>query len=71
MMSASACRVEASEEDAQTGLRSGFVSPSCATNNGTPDAARGHGRASRGEKRQHSSGHRITFFSEIILENEI
>ena len=61
-MPASAGRVEATEDDAQTGDRSGFVSPSRAASDGTPadsaEAARGQGRASRGEKRQHRSGPR-------------
>jgi hypothetical protein len=61
-MPASAGRVEDPEEDAQTGDRSGFVSPSRAASDGAPavseEAARGQSRASRGEKRQHRSGPR-------------
>ena len=59
-MPASAGRVEASVEDSQTGPQTWF----CVSRDQRwrpswfADTARGHGRASRGEKRQRSSGHR-------------
>ena len=64
-MPASAGRVEASVEDSQTGPQIWF----CVSRDQRwrpswfADTARGHGRASRGEKRQRSSGHR----SESVL----
>jgi hypothetical protein len=59
-MPASAGRVEASVEDSQTRPQTWF----CVSRDQRwrpswfADTARGHGRASRGEKRQRSSGHR-------------
>jgi hypothetical protein len=61
-MSASACRDGASEDEGQTGVRSGFVSPSRATGSGASAGfaglASGQGLISRGVKRMCQGGQR-------------